>query len=63
MNWQFFVDIILRDTFLRYVRLKFPDQHRLQIDNDPKHKSNVSENFMTANGINWWDVWTWGMYI
>ncbi|VDI14864.1 Hypothetical predicted protein [Mytilus galloprovincialis] len=27
------------------------------MDNDPKHRSKVSKDFMTANGINWWDVW------
>ncbi|VDI49592.1 Hypothetical predicted protein [Mytilus galloprovincialis] len=57
MNGQFFTDHILRDTFLPYVRRKFPDQHRFQMDNDPKHRSKVSKDFMTANGINWWDVW------
>ncbi|CAC5420505.1 unnamed protein product [Mytilus coruscus] len=36
---------------------KVSDQHRFQMDNDPKHRSKVSKDFMTANGINWWDVW------
>ncbi|VDH98286.1 Hypothetical predicted protein [Mytilus galloprovincialis] len=57
MNGQFFTYNILRDTFLSYVRRKFPDQHRFHMDNDPKHRSKVSKDFMTSNGINLWDVW------
>ncbi|VDI65445.1 Hypothetical predicted protein [Mytilus galloprovincialis] len=60
MNGQFFTYNILRDTFLSYVRRKFPDQHRFHMDNDPKHRSKVSKDFMTSNGINLWDVWPSG---
>ncbi|CAG2242661.1 unnamed protein product [Mytilus edulis] len=57
MEKEFFTNSILRDNLLSYVRVKFPDGHRFQQDNDPKHKSKMAKEFMNDNGINWWDIW------
>ena len=32
----------------------FPDSHRLQMDNDPKHCSKLIERYLSHNGIVWW---------
>ena len=39
MRKEFHVENILRDTFLPFATGTFPDGHRFQQDNDPKHKS------------------------
>ncbi|CAC5392038.1 unnamed protein product [Mytilus coruscus] len=57
MEKEFFTNSILRDNLLSYVRVKFPDGHRFQQDNDPKHKSKMAKEFMNDNGINWWNIW------
>jgi hypothetical protein len=40
-----------------FIEERFPDSHRFQQDNDPKHRSNMAKQFMEENGINWWTVW------
>ncbi|VDI02953.1 Hypothetical predicted protein [Mytilus galloprovincialis] len=57
MEKEFFTNSILRDHLLSYVRVKFPDGHSYQQDNDPKHKSKMAKEFMNDNGINRWDIW------
>jgi transposase len=57
MEKEFFTNCILRDNLLPYIQVKFPDVHRLQQDNDPKHRSKMAKDFMRDNNINWWDVW------
>ena len=42
MRKEFFVESILKDTLLPFVAETFPDGHRFQQDNDPKHKSRFS---------------------
>ena len=32
----------------------FPEGHRLMMDNDPKHTSNMAKEFLNAEGVNWW---------
>ena len=48
----------LRDIFqaglLPFIRDTFPDEHRLQQDNDPKHASNLIGNFFKERAVNWW---------
>ena len=41
---EFYVEAILRDTLLPFVRERFPDGYRFQQDNDPKHKSKRNWN-------------------
>ena len=54
---DFFVDKILRQTLLPFIQDVYPDKHRFQQDNDPKHRSILSKNFMKSNNINWWECW------
>ena len=60
MEKTFFTEMILRDAALPFIRSMFPNSHRLQMDNDPKHKSKLARDFMRENGINHWDVWPSG---
>lgn len=39
---------------LPFLRDYFPDGHRLQQDNDPKHASDHIDDFFKENGVNWW---------
>lgn len=57
MEKNFFVNEILKDTLLPFVEQVYPDGHRFQQDNDPKHKSKLAQEFMGNNGINWWKCW------
>lgn len=57
MEKEFFTNCILRDNLLPYIQVKFPDVHRFQQDNDPKHRSKMAKDFIRDNNINWWDVW------
>jgi len=54
MDAQFYVAEILSNGLLPFIQEKFPDDHRFQQDNDPKHTSRLASSFMTENGINWW---------
>ena len=54
---EFFVENILKNTLLPFIKSTFPDGHRFQQDNDPKHKSKLAQSFMEDNGINWWNIW------
>ena len=60
MTGEFFTNAILKDEALPFINRKFADHHRFQMDNDPKHRSRVSKDFMAANGINWWNDWPSG---
>lgn len=65
MQKEFFTNSILKDNLLPFVIRKFPDHHRFQQDNDPKHRSKMSTEFMAENGINWfpWPPGTYVLYI
>ena len=39
---------------LPFLRDHYPDGHRLQQDNDPKHASYRIEGFFEQHGVNWW---------
>ena len=41
MKKEFYVQSIIKDTLLPFVTETFPDGHRFQQDNDPKHKSRL----------------------
>ena len=45
---------ILEKSLIPFIESCYPDHHRLQQDNDPKHTSHQIENFFEAKGINWW---------
>ena len=34
--------------------MHFPNGHRFQQDNDPKHMSNLAKSFFEEEAINWW---------
>lgn len=54
MDATFYVGEILEKTLLPFIQSRFPDGHRFQQDNDPKHTSRLAQEFMTRSGINWW---------
>ena len=57
MKSSFYIDSILTLGLLPFIKRVFPDRHRLQQDNDPKHIAKLTQQFMKSNEINWWDVW------
>ncbi|CAC5364756.1 unnamed protein product [Mytilus coruscus] len=54
---DFFVENILEKTLLPFIKSVYPDGHRFQQDNDPKHRSKLAKSFMIDNDIKWWDCW------
>ena len=46
---------ILQNILVRFVRKVFPDRHRFQQDNDPKHTSNHTKDNLPKESINWWE--------
>ena len=46
--------MIFEVGLLPFVRDHFPDGHRLQQHNDPKHASGYIDDFCKENGINLW---------
>jgi hypothetical protein len=54
---HFFVEKILNQTLLPFIQSIFPEKHRFQQDNNPKHRSKLAKEFMTKNNINWWECW------
>lgn len=45
---------VLEVGLLPFLRSHYPDGHRLQQDNDPKHASKLIEDFFEEHGVNWW---------
>lgn len=54
MDATFYVNEILEKTLLPFIESCFPDGHRFQQDNNPKHTSRLAQDFMDRSGINWW---------
>lgn len=54
MDSLFYQDTILRQGFIPFANAVYPDGHRLYQDNDPKHTSRSTQQFMVENGVNWW---------
>jgi hypothetical protein len=49
-----FYQTILQNYFLPFTNLHFPGGYRLVQDNDPKHVSKSTKEFMMRNNITWW---------
>ena len=45
---------ILDASLLQFIRECYPNGHRLQQDNDPKHTSKFIERYFAEKNINWW---------
>ena len=54
MKSDFYQESILRDTLIPFINANYQDSHRFMQDNDPKHTSRSTKEFMTTNNINWW---------
>ena len=54
MDATFYTEQILENTLLPTIQMMYPEGHRFQQDNDPKHTSKKAKEFMAGNGINWW---------
>ena len=39
---------------LPFISSTFPNGHRFQQDNDPKHTSKLAKQFYQSNAVNWW---------
>ena len=53
MNAECFRDIS-QAGLLPFIWDTLPDGHRLQQNNDPKHASNLTDNFFEEHAVNWW---------
>ena len=45
---------ILDASLIPFITECFPDGHRFQMDNDPKHHSTYIDNYFQQHEINWW---------
>ena len=45
---------ILEDLLVPYIERVFPNGHHFQQDNDPKHTSNYTKNYIADRNIHWW---------
>ena len=46
--------MVLQAGLQPFIRRVYPDGHRLYQDNDPKHSSQLIQDYFEENGINWW---------
>ena len=54
MKSDFYQETILNDNLKPFLEAHYPDGHRFMQDNDPKHTSKSTKEFMQNNNINWW---------
>lgn len=45
---------ILKEGLLPFIEELFPNGHRYQMDNDPKHCSHYTRDFLLQEEVNWW---------
>ena len=53
MNAPLFCQV-LESGLYPFLQSKFPDGHRFQQDNDPKHTSRMAKQWMEDHNVNWW---------
>ena len=56
MDAHFYVTEILAKGLLPFITETFPNGHRFQQDNDPKHTSRLAREYMENSGIIWWQT-------
>jgi hypothetical protein len=54
MKSEFYQENILSLGLKPFIEDRYPDEHRFMQDNDPKHTSRSTKQFMEDNGISWW---------
>ncbi|CAC5361626.1 unnamed protein product [Mytilus coruscus] len=57
MTSAFYINSILVSGLIPFINRLYPDTHRFQQDNDPKHTSNATKDFMKQHSINLWNKW------
>ena len=53
MNATRYTDILC-ESLLPFISTVYPDCHKFQQDNDPKHTSRYAQDFYKRENINWW---------
>lgn len=53
MNAELFVEI-LDKTLLPFIDSVYPEGHQFMQDNDPKHSSNMTKQWLEDNSVSWW---------
>ena len=56
MKSEFYQEQILRGALMPFIAENLPEHHRFMQDNDPKHTSRSTKQFMADNHINWWQT-------
>ena len=54
MKSPFYQTEILGNALHPFIERSYPDTHKFMQDNDPKHTSNSTKQYMQDKGINWW---------
>ena len=62
MNATIYTDI-LDAALVPFIEGRYPDGHRFQQDNDPKHTSRWAQDYFQCKGIEWWKTQVCTKYI